>query len=218
MSASAVIFDVDGTLVDSNDAHACAWTETLREFGIVRDVAEVRRLIGMGSDRLLPKLTGISADSEQGQRIIEARGRHFRDAYLPHLRPFPGTRPLLERLAKEGLRLGVASSAKKDELSRLLEIADVHDLVEWRTTSDDVESSKPDPDIVQTTLRRMAVPPDAARMVGDTPYDIEAARRAGVKSIAFRCGGWSDDDLAGAIVIYDGPAAMLADYPWRAWR
>ena len=215
MDEHAVIFDVDGTLVDSNDAHAAAWQDVLREFGIERDFAAIRRLIGMGGDKLLPTLTGISVDSDQGRPIVERRARHFHERYLPKLRAFPDVRALLARIVRDGLRLGVASSAKKDELEPLLEIADVADLIHRQTSSDDVESSKPDPDALHAALAKLRVPADAAVMVGDTPYDVEAAARAGMPSIAVRCGGWGDGDLAGARAIYDGPSDLLAHYDLR---
>ena len=123
-------------------------------------------------------------------------------------------RPLLARIAGDGFRLAVASSAKKDELDRLLQIAGVDDLIDRQrqTSADEVDASKPDPDAVHAALVKLGVPPEAATMVGDTPYDVEAAARAGVPMIAFRCGGWPDADLAGARAIYDGPADLLARY------
>jgi HAD superfamily hydrolase (TIGR01509 family) len=208
----AVIFDVDGTLVDSNDAHAAAWRDVLRDFGLERPFDDIRRLIGMGGDKLLPALTGISAESDLGKRITERRGARFRDAYIAGLRPFPGVRALLERIASDGFRLGIASSAKQDELGRLLRVAGVEDLIERQTSSDDVDASKPDPDAVHAALIKLRLPPAAAVMVGDTPYDVEAAARARVPTIALRCGGWADADLAGARAIYDDPADLLARY------
>ena len=207
-----MIFDVDGTLVDSNDAHAAAWHDVLTEFGIERDFAAIRRLIGMGGDKLLPKLTGISVDSEDGQRIVERRGRRFRQAYLRDLRPFPGVRDLLVRIAGDGFRLGVASSSKKDELDALLDVAGVRDLIERATSSDDVGASKPDPDALHAAMKKLRASPETATMVGDTPYDVEAAARARVPVIALRSGGWSDADLAGARAIFDDPRDVLAHY------
>ena len=207
-----MLLDVDGTLLDSNDAHAAAWQDVLREYDMPRDFAAIRRLIGMGGDKLLPALTGIAADSELGRRIVARRARHFRDRYLRELRPFPGVRALFLRIAGDGFRIGIASSAKKDELDPLLEIAGVADLVQRQTSSDDVDASKPDPDAVHAALAKLDVAPQASTMVGDTPYDIEAAARAGVAALAFRCGGWNDTDLSGARAIYDGPADLLARY------
>jgi HAD superfamily hydrolase (TIGR01509 family) len=208
----AVIFDVDGTLVDSNDAHASAWQDVLMEFDIPRDFAAIRRLIGMGGDKLLPALTGISADSDKGKEIVQRRGRRFRDYYMHELRPFPAVRDLLERIAADGFRLGVASSAKQEELEDLLDIAGVTDLIQRSTSSDDVDSSKPDPDALHAALQKLHVPASAATMIGDTPYDVEAAGRARLPAIAFRCGGWPDADLAGARAIYDDAHDLLAHY------
>lgn len=216
MNARAVIFDVDGTLVDSNDAHAAAWQDVLQAFRLPRDFADIRRLIGMGGDKLLPALTGISAGSEQGRQIIQRRARRFHEYYLHELRPFPAVRDLFERIAADGFLLGIASSAREDELDDLLDIAGVGDLIRRPTSavtsSDDVDASKPDPDALEAALNKLGVPADAATMVGDTPYDIEAAGRARVPAIALRCGGWRDIDLAGARAIYDDAHDLLAHY------
>lgn len=206
-----MVFDVDGTLVDSNDAHARAWVQTLQTFGIERDVAAARRLVGMGGDKLLPALAGIEAESELGRQITERRSAHFRRTYLERLRPFGDTRALFEALRSRGVRLAVASSSDQQDLDRLLEIARVSDLIERRASADDAERSKPDPDLIGAALSRLGdVEGAIVTMVGDTPYDIEAARQAGVRAIGFRCGGWSDAALAGAITIFDGPTDMLA--------
>jgi HAD superfamily hydrolase (TIGR01509 family) len=206
-----MIFDVDGTLVDSNDAHARAWVETLQTFGIERDVGAARRLIGMGGDKLLPVLAGIEAESDLGRNITKERGAYFRRTYLDGLRPFTDTRALFQALRAQGARLAVASSSDQEDLDRLLEIAAVADLIERRASADDAERSKPDPDLIQAALARLGDVKDAqVTMVGDTPYDIEAARKANVRAVGFRCGGWSDAALAGAEVIFDGPADMLA--------
>jgi HAD superfamily hydrolase (TIGR01509 family) len=205
-----VIFDVDGTLVDSNDAHARAWTEACEEAGHHVPFARVRRLIGMGGDQLLPEAVGLSAETPSGQAIAERRGQIFRERYLPHVRPFPGARDLVHRLHRNGYALGVASSAQPEELRALLKIAGVDDLIGTKTSADDVEESKPEPDVVLAALEKLRLPASAALMVGDTPYDVQAARRAGVAIIGFRCGGWSERELDGALAVYDGPADLLA--------
>jgi HAD superfamily hydrolase (TIGR01509 family) len=210
MTVRAAVFDVDGTLVDSNGAHAEAWAAALRHFGYPQEVPAIRRLIGMGGDKLLATLTGLSAGQEPGSLIIERRATVFKKEFIGGVRPFPRTRDLFERLKARGLRLGIASSAPKDELASLLAIARVSDLVDESPSSDDVNASKPDPDIVAAAVARLRVAPSDAIMVGDTPYDLAAAERAGVRAIAFRCGGWGDSDLLSAIAIYDDPAAMLA--------
>jgi phosphoglycolate phosphatase-like HAD superfamily hydrolase len=206
-----MVFDVDGTLVDSNDAHARAWVETLRAFGIDRDIAAARRLIGMGSDKLLPALAEIEAESPLGRKILEQRRAHFRRVYLNTLRPFAATRALFTALRARGVRLVVASSSDEEDLRRLLDIAEVSDLIEQRASGDDAERSKPDPDLIQVALRPLGDLKGAeVTMVGDTPYDVEAGHKAKARAIGFRCGGWSDAELAAADEIFDGPADMLA--------
>jgi HAD superfamily hydrolase (TIGR01509 family) len=211
-SPRGALLDIDGTLIDSNDAHARSWVAALAERDIHVRWEEVRRLIGMGGDKLLPAISGIDADSPDGVRIAERRGEIFRERHLPYLAPFPEARDLLLRMKADGLTLVAASSAKADELGALLAIAGARDLLQGATSSDDAARSKPDPDIVQEAIRRSGHPADALVMLGDTPYDVEAARRAGVRIVAFRCGGWDDDGLRGAAAIYDGPADLLSRY------
>jgi HAD superfamily hydrolase (TIGR01549 family) len=210
-SVRGIILDVDGTLVDSNDAHARAWVEALAEHGFEVPFARIRRLIGMGGDKLLPEAAGIEEASPQGRKISKRRQELFR-AELPSLRAFPGVKDLLLRMRQQGLALVVASSAKKDELGALLKLCGADEVIEDKTSSDDAERSKPDPDIIQAALENLDLPPEVVLMLGDTPYDIEAARRAAIKVIAFRCGGWQDTDLAGALAIYDDPADLLAHF------
>lgn len=207
-----VVLDVDGTLIDSNDAHAEAWVETGREMGREIEFAHVRRLIGMGGDKVLPRLAGVEEESEEGKRWTELRGEIFRGRHLAGLRPFPGARALLERLRADGYRLVVASSASEDDLGKLLEQAGVADLVEERTSSSDADASKPEPDIVEAALESAGADPEDAIMLGDTPYDVEASLRAGVRIVAVRCGGWDDEALEGAVAVYDDPADLLEHY------
>jgi HAD superfamily hydrolase (TIGR01509 family) len=166
----------------------------------------------MGGDKLLPEISGMEEESPEGKRAGERRGQIFKEKYLPSIKPLPGARELLKRLREDGLKLVVASSAKKDELDPLLEIAGASDLIEGKTSSDDAENSKPDPDIVEAALEKAALSPDEVVMLGDTPYDIESAGKAGVEVIALRSGGWEDEDLSGAVAIYQDPADLLARY------
>jgi HAD superfamily hydrolase (TIGR01509 family) len=204
------IFDVDGTLVNSNDAHARAWQKALTEAGIDVSLSAVRAAIGMGADKLLPAVAQVDADSPVGKRLSERRSQIFQAEHLPDLRPFAKTRELLSALKAMGMKLGVASSAQQSELGPLLAVARVQDLIEETTSSADAAGSKPDPDIIQAALRRLDLAARHVIMVGDTPYDVQAAERAGIQSIALRCGGRSDDELAGAVAIYDDPAELLA--------
>ena len=206
----AVLFDVDGTLVDSNDAHADAWVRAFAEHGVTVDRDHVRRCIGMGGDKLMPEVSGIREDSRQGRAIASRRGQLFAGEFLPLVQPFRDAGRLVAALEERPLRLVAASSAKATELTPLLAIAGAEHLMDATTSSDDADASKPDPDIVEAALRKAGAAPAEAIMIGDTPYDIEAASRSGVAIIAFRCGGWLDPDLRGAIAIYDGPWDLLA--------
>jgi HAD superfamily hydrolase (TIGR01509 family) len=205
-----VILDVDGTLVDSNEAHVQAWVKAFKRGGYDVPAERVRPLIGMGSDNLLPNLISIEKDTPEGEKLSEYWKEIFESEYLPTLKAFPKTKELLKRLKADGLKLAVASSAEKEMLKRLLEIAGADKLIEDETSADDAENSKPDPDIVQAALDKLALNPQEVVMIGDTPYDIEAAGKIDVKVIALRCGGWNDDGLKSAIAIYDDPADLLA--------
>lgn len=207
-----IILDVDGTLVDSNDAHTSAWVEALAASGYSVPVEKVRRLIGMGSDNLLPETVTIEKESEQGKHLSEAWKRIFKQDYLPAIKPFPGTRDLLARMRADGLKLVVASSAEKEMLEKLLEIAGVTEFIESQTSSDDAKQSKPDPDIVHAALAKLGCGANEVLMLGDTPYDIESAGKIGVGVIALRSGGFTDEVLGGAVAIYDDPADLLARY------
>jgi len=207
-----VIFDVDGTLVDSNDAHARAWIHAFAEHGVTVAYESVRRAIGMGGDKLMPIVAGIKEDSPQGKKISEHRKQIFKEIWLPRLQPFAGARELVARLSRDGFVLAIASSASEEELHPLLEAAGVADLIPTRTSSDDAERSKPDPDIVDAAIKRAGCPKEATVMIGDTPYDVEAATRAGIQIIALTCGGWSRADLGGAVTVYADPAELLANY------
>jgi HAD superfamily hydrolase (TIGR01549 family) len=207
-----VIFDVDGTLLNSNDAHARAWVEALAEANVQVTFEEVRKLIGMGGDKLLPRLANIEHGSDLGKQLGERRSTIFEQRFLSKLRPFPHTRDLLLRMQNFGLKLAIASSAQQPELDRFLKIAEVLDLIEASASSTDASNSKPDPDIVQAALARLGLRAEQVMMIGDTPYDIEAAARAGIETLAFRCGGRSDADLSGALAIYDDPADLLARF------
>jgi HAD superfamily hydrolase (TIGR01509 family) len=166
----------------------------------------------MGGDKLLPEVIGVEEDSDEGKPIIETRKHILKDKYMPTLRPTPGARALLQRIHQDGLQLVVATSSNPEDLKDLLKAAEIDDLIEAAASSGDAENSKPDPDIVQAALQKAGCTPDETIMLGDTPYDVQAASKAGVSIIALRCGGWSDPDLKGAIAIYDDPADLLAHY------
>jgi HAD superfamily hydrolase (TIGR01509 family) len=207
-----VILDVDGTLVDSNDAHAKSWVEAMAEHGYTVPFAKVRQLIGEGGDKVLPETIGVQDESDEGKQISSRRGEIFKERYLPSVRPFPSAQKLLDHMRARGLKLAVASSAKPDELRALLQIVGAADLIEEKSSSKDAKNSKPDPDIMQVTMEKIGLPADEVVMLGDTPYDIESARKVGVGTIALRCGGWQDRDLAGALAIYADTADLLSHY------
>lgn len=209
MAFRCVLFDVDGTLVDSNDAHARAWLDAFREFGFQVPYQRARRLVGMGGDKLIPAAVGLSKDEPRGKALAERRAAIFRERYLKQVRPFPGVRELVDRLRGEGLKVAVATSAQPDELRPLLRIARLEELLGESASAEDADRSKPDPDIVAAALRQARCPAAESVMVGDTPYDIEAARGAGVPTIALRSGGWDDEGLAGALAIYEDAADLL---------
>jgi len=207
-----VILDIDGTLLLSNDAHARAFVEAGKSLGLSADIRSIRPLIGKGGDKLIPEAFGFDAESEPGKKLQKAKDRMFR-SYAGSLQPAPGARELLMRLRADGIKLVVATSAGKDDVTFLLDQARVRDLIEGTTSSDDADSSKPDPDIVQAALRKSGEDARAAIMIGDTPYDVEAALRADVHVITVRCGGfWSDADFRGSLSTFNDPGDILAHY------
>jgi phosphoglycolate phosphatase-like HAD superfamily hydrolase len=217
MAPFAVILDVDGTLVDSNGAHAQAWVDAFNEAGIDVSYDRVRRAIGMGGDKLMPHVAGIRENSLEGSRISQRRGDIFREHHLPHLSAFPRVRDLVRQFTTDGYTVVVASSAQSDELSRLLEIAGVFDLIATTSSSSEVSRSKPDPDVVQAALQQSGAPARQAIMLGDTPYDVEAALRAGVAIVGVESGGWSAEDLRGAVEVHPGAAGICGRYDESAF-
>lgn len=213
MAIRGVLLDNDGTLVLSNDAQANAWQDSLAEHGYEVPREKLRSLMGMGGDKVLSAVVPSLSDKEGvGKTIIQRRKEIFLTMYVSHLEPTPGARQLVQHLKAAGLTLIIASGAQADELEALLKQAQIDDLLPDRTTAEDAAESKPAPDIVAAALQRISLPPDEVLMFGDTPYDIEAASKMGVSVIAFRCGGFTDEQLTGAQAIYDHPADLLAHY------
>ena len=209
-----VLLDVDGTLVDSNDAHAHAWVEAFAKFHYDVSFMRARRLIGMGGDRLVEEAVGLSRDSRRNKHLGDARSEIFLEKWLHTVRPIQGSRKLVLRLRADGYQFALASAAKEHELEPLLEIADIADLVETRTTSDDVEQSKPAPDTLEAALAKLHyVERTRAVMIGDTPYDVLAARAANIAIIGVTSGGWSGEALRGAVLIASGPAELADHFP-----
>jgi HAD superfamily hydrolase (TIGR01509 family) len=209
----AVIFDVDGTLVDTVDFHAEAWKRALANFGHEVSLPNLRSQIGKGGDQFLPMFVSGDEIEAHGAEIENYRASLFKREYLPKIRGFPCVRELFLKLRADGLKTALASSAKGNELADYKKAADIQDLVDTETSSDDAERSKPYPDIFAEALRQLDLSPTDAIVVGDTPYDAEAATRAGLRMIALRSGGFPDDVLlsAGAAEIYDDCAHLLRD-------
>jgi HAD superfamily hydrolase (TIGR01509 family) len=221
----AAIFDIDGTLVDSVDLHARAWQETFRKYGREIEFERVRGQIGKGGDQLMPVFFSKEELDKLGDEMEEYRGRLFKRAFLSHVRPFPRVRDLFERIRRDGKRIALASSAKEDELKVYKDLANISDLVEEETSKDDVARSKPHPDIFAAALERLGdVSPSEAVVIGDSPYDAEAARKLNLKTIGVLCGGFPENDLraASCVAIFNDPADLLARYEQsplsRSWQ
>ena len=215
MSIKGVLLDIDGTLVDSNDAHAHAFVEAFAAYGYDVEFDQVRPLIGMGADQLIARIVpSLSGKEGEGKKIADRRKELIMEKYGADLEPTPGSRQLIEKLKQSGYKLVISSSATSEELSVLLKAAQVDELLDhdMATTSSDADTSKPAPDLIETTLEKGHLKANEAILLGDTPYDIKAAKAAGVGVIAFRSGGFSDDQLADAIEIYDSPADLLAHF------
>jgi len=215
-SLKAVVFDVDGTLIDSVDAHAQAWVDAFAEFGHACRFADVRRQIGKGGDQLMPVFLSKAEIDRFGEKLEVCRGALLKERYLSRIKPFPAVRELFQRVIADGKAIALASSAKEDELEHYKKIANVADLVDVETSSDDAQKSKPHPDIFRAALARLDIAqPKLAVVVGDTPYDAEAAAKAGLRTIGLLCGGWSHDELrqAGCAAVFKDPADLLARYP-----
>ncbi len=208
----AAIFDVDGTLVDSVDLHAIAWQEALEHFGYQVTFEQSRSQIGKGGDQFLPMFLSEAQRRDHGKELEEWRGNLFKTKYLHMVRPFSAVPELLQRVHGAGLKVAVASSAKASELEVYLEIASVADLVDVATSSEDAERSKPAPDIFQVALKKLGMAGPDAVAIGDTPYDADAAGKAGIPTIGFLCGGFTESALrkGGCIAVYAGPAALFA--------
>ena len=211
----AVIFDIDGTLVDSVDLHAKAWQLAFEKFGKKVSFAAIRRQIGKGADQLLPVFFSKDELDQFGDELNSYRSKLFKEEYLPSVKAFPKVRELFERIKQDERQIALASSAKDDEVEAYKKIARIADLTETETSSGDVKNSKPYPDVFATALKELGnIAADQAIAVGDTPYDAEAAGRINLRPIGLLCGGWKEEDLrrAGCVAIYQDPADLLARY------
>lgn len=212
------VLDVDGTLIDSNYQHALAWYRALRSVGETYPVWRLHRLIGMGGDQLLTALDGEELERRVGDQAREQQGKEV-DAMIEEMSPLPGARDLLVAIKERGHRLVLASSGQQRHVDASLDKLDARALADDWTSSADVEDSKPAPDLLQVALKKLGAPADASSvMIGDSVWDVEAAKKAGMPAIVVRSGGFGDDELraAGAAGLYDTPgdlAAALDDTP-----
>jgi HAD superfamily hydrolase (TIGR01509 family) len=211
----AILFDIDGTLLDSVDYHAHAWQEILARHGIDVTFAAVRAQIGKGGDQLLPVFVPKTMLERLGEQIKQERSRYFKEKYLPKVRAFPKVPELFQRIRQDGKQIVLASSGKREEVNVNKRIAGIEGLVDADTSSDEADRSKPHPDIFVVALKKLGNPdPATVVAVGDTPYDAEAAGKAGIKTIGVLCGGFPEESLreAGCIALYRDPADLLAHY------
>jgi HAD superfamily hydrolase (TIGR01549 family) len=214
-SVLAFIFDIDGTLVDSNELHVDSWDRAFRRFGKQFAPERLRAQIGKGSDQYIPAFLTPEEIKRFGKDLDEYRSELFRREYLPKVRPFPKVRELFQCIHDDNRRIMLASSGKKVDTKYYIDLLNIGDLIDGYVSGDDADSSKPAPDIFTTSLNKLGdISPDDAVTVGDTRFDIEAAKKAGLKTIAFLCGGTPESVLreTGAIAIYRDPADFLAHY------
>ena len=199
--ARAALLDVDGTLIDANYHHALAWFRGFRRSGITLPLWRIHRHVGMGGDQLVPALVGKEVDERLGDEIREARDEEYQ-GLIGEVQPLEGARELIEDLRERGFAVVLASSSPQNELDHYLDLLEARELTDW-TTNDDVESTKPEPDLVRTALAKAGT--DEGVMVGDTPWDIEAARKLGVETVCVITGGFAEQELrdAGAAAVFE---------------
>jgi HAD superfamily hydrolase (TIGR01549 family) len=213
VSDTAAILDIDGTLVDSNYFHAVAWYRAMREHGHSLPMWRIHRAIGMGGDQMIGALLGDEVEKREGDEIrATEKERYFE--LIDEVQPLQGARELVEDLKRSGHRVVLASSAKSDEVDHYLDLLDARELADAWTTSGDVENTKPEPDLVNSALDKIGGGP--AVMVGDSVYDCEAARNAGVDTIAVLTGGFSDSELikAGAVIVFASIVELRERLSW----
>jgi HAD superfamily hydrolase (TIGR01549 family) len=211
----AVIFDLDGTLVDSNELHVASWERAFRHFGKRFSLEDLRQQIGKGSDQYLPEFLNEEEMDRFGKELDEYRSELYTKEYLPRVKPFPKVRELFKRIKRDDKRIALATSSKTSESKIYKKLLHIEDLIDAETNADDAQKSKPCPDIFEAALHKLDDPPiDEVIVVGDTRYDVEAALAVGLKTIGALCGGSSEKTLlaAGAIAIYRDPADLLEHY------
>jgi len=217
----AVIFDIDGTLIDSVNEHAESWVRTFKEFGKDVSIKEARKLVGMGSDQFLSDYFSEREVEEKKKEIDEYRSELFAKEYMAKIKPFPKVRDLFLKLKQDKIKIVLASSATEEEVEKYLEIARIKDLVEKKTSADDAEKSKPEPDIFQAACDKLGkINKQDIIVIGDTPYDAVAAKKAGLKIIGVLSGGWAKEKLieSGCAEVFEDIAAIYEKYYENAFR
>lgn len=215
MKYQAAIFDIDGTLLDSVDLHAEAWRQVFLQHERDIPFEQIRSQIGKGGDQLLPVFFSEEELEKFGKAMESERTKLFKKEFLPKVKPFSGVRPLFERLIEDGYKIALASSATKEECKHYAKLLGIDDLIDTGTSTDDAEKSKPHPDIFQAAVEKLSgVPTGTCLVIGDTPYDAEAAAKIGIKTVGLLCGGFPEADLrrAGAVAVFQGPQDLLTRY------
>jgi HAD superfamily hydrolase (TIGR01549 family) len=202
VAVEAALLDVDGTLIDSNYQHALSWYRAFKQHGFVLPLWRIHRAVGMGGDQLVPALVGDDVDRERGDEIRDTRDGLYQEL-IDEVEPLEGGHELIADLKDRGLKVVLASSSPEDELEHYLELLDARDLADAWTTKEDVDATKPAPDLVRAAMDKAGT--ESAVMVGDTRWDIEAAAKAGIETVCLITGGWSEQELrdAGAAAVFE---------------
>ncbi|MFE4106777.1 HAD family hydrolase [Almyronema epifaneia] len=211
----AAIFDIDGTLVDSVNFHAEAWVKGFEKFGHTVEFATVKQRIGKGGEYILQEFLTDEENQQYGSDLSQYRKQYFHEHFLPQIQPLPQVRALFERIRQDHIQIVLATSAEQETADHYRELLGIKDLIDGMTCADDVEKAKPEADIFQAALEKLPqVSPESVIVIGDSPYDAEAAQKLSLPTLGFLSGGFSPDQLreAGCVSIYKDPADLLDHY------
>ena len=210
-----IIFDIDGTLVDSVGFHAHAWERAFQKHGYDVPYLEVKQHIGQGGEFIIEAFVPADEVEQVAEAISRDRKNYYQSELLPKVKPFPNVKALFHRLKADGIRIALASSGQPDSVKHYIDLLDIGSLIDDATSTKDVEHAKPEPDIFEAALAKLSpLTKDQVLVVGDSPYDAEAAGRAGLKAIGVLCGGFSEQRLreAGCAAVYQDPTDLLNRY------